>query len=66
MLRASMNKKKRLESWRMIMILALQNQWLILQWDIEGAFLNVDINVKHSLYVPDESGDSDSLAWARA
>ena len=39
----------------MIMSLVLQNQWLVLQWDVEGAFLNADI--EHDLYVTDEGGE---------
>ena len=43
------------ESWRMIMSLALQNKWLVLQWDVEGVFLNADIELV--LYVTDEGGE---------
>lgn len=41
------------EFWRLLLLLAIKDGWVVEQWDVEAAFLNAEL--KHELYVQDPS-----------
>ena len=49
----------RSESWRVLLTLAINHEWTVLQWDVKAAYLQADL--KHEIYVKDltESGETE-------
>ena len=49
----------RSESWRVLLTLAINHGWTVLQWDVKAAYLQADL--KHEIYVKDltESGETE-------
>ena len=51
----------RSESWRVLLTLAINHGWTVLQWDVKAAYLQADLDPKHQIYVKDltESGETE-------
>jgi hypothetical protein len=49
------------ETWKLILLLALYDQWEIEQWDIEAAYLNAPLH--HTVYVEDQQADGSRQVW---
>ena len=49
----------RSESWRVLLTLAINHKWTVMQWDVKAAYLQADLN--HEIYVKDltESGETE-------
>ena len=53
------SQMSRAETWKVLIVLALQNNWEARQWDVKAAYLNAPL--KHDVYVQDinESGTTE-------
>jgi hypothetical protein len=49
------------ETWKILLLLALREGWVMEQWDVEGAFLNADLH--HDIYVQDTTPDGRKKTW---
>lgn len=51
----------RSETWRVLLTLAVQNNWSIRQWDVKAAYLQAKIN--HEIYVQDINEKGETEYW---
>ena len=53
------SQMSRAETWKVLIVLALQNNWEARQWDVKAAYLNAPL--KHDVYVQNinESGTTE-------
>ena len=51
----------RSESWRILLVLALNKGWDVLQWDVKAAYLQANLN--HEIYVKDLKDDGTYEYW---
>ena len=51
----------RSESWRVLLTLAINHGWTVMQWDVKATYLQADLDPEHQIYVKDltESGDTE-------
>ena len=51
----------RSESWRVLLTLAINHGWTVMQWDVKAAYLQADLDPEHQIYVKDltESGETE-------
>ena len=51
----------RSESWRVLLTLAINQGWTVMQWDVKAAYLQADLDPVHEIYVKDltESGETE-------
>ena len=53
----------RSESWRVLLTLAVNHRWTVLQWDVKAAYLQADLDPKHEIYVKDLKEDNTVEYW---
>ena len=51
----------RSESWRILLTLAINHGWEVLQWDVKAAYLQADL--KHEIYVKDLTETGETEYW---
>jgi hypothetical protein len=51
----------RVETWKLILLLALYDQWDTEQWDVEAEYLNSPLH--HTVYVEDQQADGSRQVW---
>ena len=49
------------ETWKILLLLALKEGWVMQQWDVEGAFLNAKLH--HDIYVQDIQPNGQIETW---
>ena len=59
------SQMSRSETWRILLVLAIQNKWAIRQWDVKAAYLQVPLT--HEVYVQDtENGKTEYWRLTKA
>ena len=51
----------RSETWRILLTLAIQNNWKVRQWDVKAAYLQAPL--KHEIYVQDINENGETEYW---
>ena len=51
----------RSETWRILLVLAVQNNWAIRQWDVKAAYLQAPLT--HEVYVQDTNEKGETAYW---
>ena len=56
------------ESWRVLLTLAINKDWTILQWDVKVGYLQANLDLKHQIHVKDlnESGETEDWKLHKA
>ena len=51
----------RSQSWRVLLTLAINHGWTVMQWDVKAAYLQGNLDPEHPTYVKDltESGETE-------
>ena len=55
------NQMSRSETWRILLVLAVQNKWAIRQWDVKAAYLQASLT--HEVYVQDINENGETEYW---
>ena len=55
------SQMSRSETWRILLVLAIQNQWAIRQWDVKAAYLQAPLT--HEIYVQDINEKGQAEYW---
>ena len=53
----------RSESWRVLLTLAINHGWTVMQWDVKVAYLQADLDPEHQIYVKDLKEDNTVEYW---
>ena len=51
----------RAETWKILLNLAIQNNWIVRQWDVKAAYLNAPLT--HDVYVKDINENGETEYW---
>ena len=51
----------RAETWKILLNLAIQNNWIVRQWDVKAAYLNAPLT--HEVYVKDINENGETECW---
>ena len=55
------SQMSRSETWRILLVLAVQNKWAIRQWDVKAAYLQAPLT--HEVYVQDINEKGETEYW---
>ena len=55
------SQMSRSETWRILLVLAVQNKWVIHQWDVKAAYLQAPLT--HEVYVQDINEKGETEYW---
>ena len=53
----------RSESWRVLLTLAINRGWTVMQWDVKAAYLQADLDPQHEIYVKDLTETGETEYW---
>ena len=53
----------RSESWRVLLTLAVNYGWTVLQWDVKAAYLQANLDPEHQIYVKGLKEDNTIEYW---
>ena len=51
------------ESWRILLALAINNNWEVSQWDVKAAYLQADLDPNHEIFVQDLTDEGTTEYW---
>ena len=53
----------RSESWRVLLTLAINHGWTVMQWDVKAAYLQADLDSEHQIYIKDLTETGETEYW---
>ena len=51
----------RAETWKILLNLGIQNNWIVCQWDVKAAYLNPPLT--HDVYIKDINKNGETEYW---